>query len=177
MVASVLWWFRVVWVTPAGQVVHFFYVASAIGGSPWPGDNMFNSRRTSVLRWLVVSVCGLWVVACGGVERDGAALYQANCSTCHGIYGEGDGPASPSLAHVTQDLRYIAQRNGGEFPRELIYRIIDGREARAPHLRGAMPVWGDAFARAEGYTADSKGVVRAKLDALVDFLEEMQIRQ
>ena len=128
-------------------------------------------------RWWVVSLCGLLSVACGGVDHDGAALYQANCATCHGVYGEGDGPASPSLAHVTQDLRYIAQRNGGEFPRELIYRIVDGREARAPHLRGAMPVWGDAFARAEGYTADSKVVVQSKLDALVDFLGEIQITE
>lgn len=129
-----------------------------------------------MFRVLLAAAAAVAVVGCGAAKHDGAALYQANCATCHGVYGEGDGPAAPSLAVVTQDLRYIAERNGGEFPREVLVRIIDGRESRAPHLRGPMPVWGDAFARAEGYTPDADAVASAKISALVDFLEQIQIR-
>ena len=48
---------------------------------------------------------------------DGATLYLENCAVCHGTYGEGDGAAAPELSVTLHDLRYIAARGAGIFPR------------------------------------------------------------
>jgi hypothetical protein len=82
---------------------------------------------------------------------------------------------TPSLSVVLQDLRYISERNNGEFPRDVITQIIDGRELRLAHGPDGMPVWGAAFSRGEGYSDAAQQRVRAKIEALVDFVESMQI--
>jgi mono/diheme cytochrome c family protein len=106
---------------------------------------------------------------------DGAELYLANCSACHGMYGEGDGPVSQDLSVALQDLRYIAQRNDGVFPREIVTAIVDGRENRAAHGPTDMPVWGEAFSRTEGYDAPAQKRVAERITALVDFLDRVQL--
>jgi mono/diheme cytochrome c family protein len=106
---------------------------------------------------------------------DGAALYTEHCAICHGVYGEGDGIITPSLAVVLQDLRYLNARNNGEFPRDFIIGIIDGRAVRAAHGPEGMPVWGAEFARNEPFDERAEQRVNAKIDALTDFLESIQI--
>lgn len=108
-------------------------------------------------------------------DYDGAELYIANCSNCHGLYGEGDGVVTPSLSVVVQDLRYISERNDGVFPRQVITEIIDGRELRVAHGPAGMPVWGEAFSRSEGYGDAAQQRVRAKIEALVNFIESIQL--
>lgn len=124
---------------------------------------------------LLVLVFSLMPLAAGAEKYDGAELYIANCSNCHGLYGEGDGIVTPELAVALQDLRYISGRNGGTFPRRVITEIIDGRELRVAHGPQGMPVWGNAFSHTEGYSDAAQGRVRAKIEALVDFVESMQI--
>jgi mono/diheme cytochrome c family protein len=104
----------------------------------------------------------------------GNQLYAANCSGCHGNFGEGDGPVSAVLKIPMQDLRYLAARNAGDFPRELIAKIIDGRELRVAHGRRQMPVWGEEFLIMEGFDAAAEERVSAKTNALVDHLETIQ---
>jgi len=107
--------------------------------------------------------------------EDGGALYMTNCSNCHGAYGEGDGIVAPDLAVVLQDLRYISERNNGKFPRQVVTEIIDGRELRLAHGPDGMPVWGSAFSRSEGYSEAAQDRVGSKIEALVDFVESMQL--
>jgi hypothetical protein len=126
------------------------------------------------LTQLLLATVVLPLVACAE-DFNGAELYMANCSNCHGVYGEGDGIVTPSLAVVLQDLRYITERNNGEFPRRIITEIIDGRELRLAHGPDGMPVWGSAFSRSEGYSEAAQQRVRSKIAALVDFVESMQI--
>jgi hypothetical protein len=38
-----------------------------------------------------------------------------------------------------------------------------------------MPVWGNEFSRSEGYSDAAQQRVRDKIEALVDFVESMQI--
>jgi mono/diheme cytochrome c family protein len=106
---------------------------------------------------------------------DGAELYALNCSNCHGVYGEGNGIVTPDLSVVVMDLRYLAERNGGVFPREFVTRIIDGREVRAAHGPEGMPVWGAVFSRGEGLGEDAQRRVDEKIGAITDFLESIQI--
>jgi nitrite reductase (NO-forming) / hydroxylamine reductase len=105
----------------------------------------------------------------------GAELYASNCANCHGTYGEGDGIVMPSLSVVLKDLRYLSARNDGRFPGDFVRAIIDGRATRAAHGPEGMPVWGAEFARSEGYDGAAEQRVKAKIDALEDFLRSMQV--
>jgi hypothetical protein len=107
-------------------------------------------------------------------QFDGAQLYQQNCANCHGVYGEGDGVVTPDLSVVLLDLRYMSERNGGQFPADFVVRIIDGRETRAEHGPEGMPVWGAEFSRSEGMNQDAQARVAAKISALTGFLESIQ---
>lgn len=134
---------------------------------------MRKSRK--LLLAAMTTCCTCLAAAADDIVYDGGELYQANCANCHGVYGEGDGVVTPSLSVVLQDLRYLAERNDGEFPRWFVTEIIDGRELRLAHGPDGMPVWGEAFTRMEGYGSEAQNRVDRKIDALVNFLESIQI--
>lgn len=106
-------------------------------------------------------------------REEGAQLFKTWCASCHGRSAQGDGVLAPMMRQVVPDLTGIATRNGGVFPTAYVRRIIDGREVRA-HGDPEMPVWGTAFREtAEGY---SEAAVRARIDALVAYLDTIQRR-
>lgn len=102
---------------------------------------------------------------------DGQNLYLGYCASCHGPTGRGDGPVAPSMVVQIQDLRTLSQRHG-EFPREWLREVIDGRDLRAAHGTVDMPVWGYEFRRVE----PSAAYVEARIDALIDHIESLQIQ-
>ena len=105
--------------------------------------------------------------------RSGAQLFRTYCAPCHGRNAHGDGPLAERLRHAPPDLTTYSQRNSGVFPRERVFRIIDGRDVRS-HGERDMPVWGDAFrAEPDGLTADE---VKARIDAIVGYLRDIQRR-
>jgi mono/diheme cytochrome c family protein len=125
---------------------------------------------------LALTLCFfLAALAAAGDVYDGAELYSLNCSNCHGIYGEGDGAVTPALSVVLLDLRYLSERNDGEYPSEFVREVIDGREVRAAHGPDGMPVWGAEFSRSEGVGSEAQDRVQAKIAAIVAFLEQIQI--
>jgi mono/diheme cytochrome c family protein len=104
----------------------------------------------------------------------GEALFKTYCASCHGKSAKGDGPLAGSLRQRPADLTLIARRNGGKFDADKVYRIIDGREPVKGHGGTDMPVWGDAFKRSvDGY---SEQAVKARIEALVDFLKSIQAK-
>ena len=104
----------------------------------------------------------------------GAYTYRTYCASCHGTGGKGDGPLSDSLRFHPPDLTLLAQRNGGEYPAEKIYRIVDGREPVKGHGGPDMPIWGDAFKNAEtGYDDEQ---VKDKIRSVVDYLKTIQAK-
>jgi len=104
---------------------------------------------------------------------DGAALFKTWCASCHGVTADGTGPLAPQLKSRVPDLTQIAEKNGGTFPVARIRRIIDGREVGA-HGNPDMPIWGTAFkSTKDGF---SEASVRARIDAIVRYLETIQRR-
>jgi cytochrome c553 len=103
------------------------------------------------------------------VSADGAALFRAYCSNCHGAAGRGDGAMSGQLRRLPPNLTTFAQRNGGVFPAERVRRVVDGTGIAA-HGDRDMPVWGAVFKRSSG------GDAAARIDAIVRFLEGLQQR-
>jgi mono/diheme cytochrome c family protein len=75
----------------------------------------------------------------------GEAEYLNSCAVCHGLEGKGDGPLGDELVRRPADLTKISRRNGGTFPYNRVYAVIDGRYAIPSHGKREMPVWGRQF--------------------------------
>ena len=104
----------------------------------------------------------------------GSSVFKTYCASCHGASGRGDGQVAQFLKTKPADLTRIAERNKGTFPAERVFQMIDGRQVVPVHGDSQMPVWGDAFSKS---TTDSdERAVKAKIDALVEYLESMQAR-
>jgi mono/diheme cytochrome c family protein len=108
------------------------------------------------------------------LER-GHALYRVYCETCHGKTGAGDGPTSRVLRVAPPDLTRLNRRNEGEFPRERVYRAIDGRDALAGHGSRQMPIWGLDL-QEFGTDVHQEPEIRLRIEQLIDYLESIQRR-
>ncbi len=58
---------------------------------------------------------------------NGVDIYRAHCASCHGVAGQGDGPAASALNTELPDLSTITQRSGGVFPVGRVRKIISRR--------------------------------------------------
>jgi mono/diheme cytochrome c family protein len=116
----------------------------------------------------------------------GRREFESNCAVCHGATGKGDGPYMTYMnfkAKGVGDLTLIARRNGGTFPFQRIYEVIDGTAELAVHGPRDMPIWGrdylrqaaDAYRDYEGpYNASM--YVRSRILALIDYLNRIQVK-
>jgi mono/diheme cytochrome c family protein len=135
--------------------------------------------RVPAILALAVGCGSLLATAAGQQPRSadaqaGSDVFRLYCASCHGKGGKGDGAIASYLRKPPPDLTLIAKRNGGTFPAEQVFQIVDGRKPVKGHGGGDMPVWGDAFSRsAEGGDPDA---VKQKIEALVKHLESIQER-
>ena len=84
--------------------------------------------------------------AAGAQEMSyGEAEFLNSCAVCHGVEGKGDGPLGDVLVKRPAALTRISQRNGGTFPYNKVFAVIDGRFAVPGHGDREMPVWGRQF--------------------------------
>jgi mono/diheme cytochrome c family protein len=115
----------------------------------------------------------------------GAQEYRSSCAACHGLDGKGDGPTKPALVRRPTDLTTLAKANGGVFPVQRVYEVIDGRQAVTAHGTRDMPIWGTQYlAEADFQYRYTEGMgphgreafVRARVMALVDYLNRLQAK-
>jgi mono/diheme cytochrome c family protein len=118
-----------------------------------------------------------WPVASPAEELtgySGVQLYQRFCASCHGKGAEGDGPVAATFKATVPDLTLLARRRGDQFPRDLVRRVIDGRDIKAPHGSREMPVWGQEFWQAQGADDAARAKSAALVEQLVVYLESIQ---
>ncbi len=108
--------------------------------------------------------------------QTGADLFQKHCASCHGSQAHGDGPSAHTVNIPVPDLTRIAARNGGEFPAEKVYRIIDGQWEIPAHGTRPMPLWGYEFYGDEGDDETQHREAEKKIDSLVAYLASLQRR-
>ncbi len=131
---------------------------------------------------LIASILAVTASAWGQTSAAlGRADFKDNCASCHGATGKGDGPVQSFLVKPPSDLTTIARRNGGKFPTELMWEVIDGRWSgdTGPHGSREMPVWGQEFkSRAMGQPGDSPTTAewsaRNRIVSLLKYLETIQ---
>ena len=104
----------------------------------------------------------------------GVRLYQVYCASCHGLEGHGDGPVAPLVKARVPDLTGLAARNGGTFPADPLYRVIDGQQASPTHGTRKMPVWGFEF---YGTDADDSAAHRQATETITRLVEYLRTIQ
>jgi mono/diheme cytochrome c family protein len=116
----------------------------------------------------------LWAQSARTAAPTGDYLYRTYCASCHGTSARGDGPLADSMRRRPADLTEIARRNQGVFPRDQVFRTIDGRQPVRGHGGANMPVWGDVFTRSS--EVPNEAAVTERIEALVRYLEGLQAR-
>jgi mono/diheme cytochrome c family protein len=130
--------------------------------------------KTVILGLLVTSFCG---AATAAQMSYGEAEYLNSCAVCHGVEGRGDGPLGDELVKRPADLTRISRRNGGTFPYDHVYAVIDGRFGVPSHGKREMPVWGRQFleddARLYG-PAGGEIVTSERIHELTSYVQSLQ---
>ena len=103
---------------------------------------------------------------------NGPALYKQYCAVCHGADGKGGGPAADALKASPGDLTLIARKNGGHFPEEKFFAILQGDSPVAAHGSQDMPMWGPVFRNMSTNTT----ITQTRMHALLDYVEKMQVK-
>ena len=106
--------------------------------------------------------------------------YDSNCVACHGNNLKG-GAYVDFLKVTPPDLTLLSKKNGGTFPLERVYAVIDGRQQVAAHGAREMPIWGrDYQIKAGEFYADNyydpEAFIRGRILALIDYLNRMQAK-
>ena len=110
-----------------------------------------------------------------GYAAMGKSTYRVYCASCHGLKAKGDGSIAEYLTVPPADLTLISSRNDGEFPAEMVYKVIDGREKVRGHGSADMPVWGEVFLESRE-TPDAEAV-KQRITELVHFIQSIQVTE
>ncbi len=114
-------------------------------------------------------------------EELGKTEYEATCALCHGPTGKDDGIYVDQLKQgtVVANLTQLSKKNGGTFPFERVYQIIDGREYVKAHGPRQMPIWGLEYKIRSSRvlsTLNSEEFVRVRILSLIDYIRRFQER-
>ena len=140
-----------------------------------------NVTASTIFRASVFLVSSI-VISNAALAQDaivGQAEFKMHCAACHGMEGRGDGPIGPLLKTPAPNLALIAERNGGKFPFQKVYEIIDGSSALAAHGTRDMPLWGVRYRKEPmPLTPDQVSVTNAEVEqrilSLVYYLGTLQ---
>ena len=104
----------------------------------------------------------------------GQDLFAAYCASCHGRDGAGRVPVAAALTTPPPDLRLIARRSHGEFPRKCVEGFVtNGGDVLVPaHGTTEMPVWGPVFKGLD----PSDAMTRIRIENIVKYLESIQVK-
>ena len=131
--------------------------------------------------FIALSVVGLTSFDASAISL-GEFEYRNSCVQCHGASGKGDGPLAGYLTKSPSDLTVLQKNNGGVFPVNRVYSIVEGSENVRIHGPRDMPVWGARFrARVQddedsGFSSDEdiRDYSRARILALIEYLSTKQ---
>jgi mono/diheme cytochrome c family protein len=101
---------------------------------------------------------------------DGAAMFRTYCTACHGMTGQGNGPAAAALKTPPANLSLLTKNHGGTFPVADVERVLRFGVNVTAHGSTDMPTWGDAFSQ-----MGDESSVRLRIANLVSHLQTLQV--
>jgi hypothetical protein len=114
----------------------------------------------------------------------GKREFENSCADCHGMDAKGNGVLAANLKVAPPDLTLLTKNNGGVFPVERIFTVIDGRTQIESHGSRDMPIWGTRYAvnAAEhfmsvpyvGVPPNLEVYIRARILNLINYLRRIQ---
>ena len=131
---------------------------------------------------VTASIIFVWVGFASAQASPSSAKkdFILHCADCHGVDGKGNGPAVqiiPGFKPV--NLTVLNKNNGGQFPREHVQDVIDGRKRLPGHYDADtdMPLWGLTFQpQGNEFSKQSEEKVKARIAALVAYIEGIQAK-
>lgn len=142
--------------------------------------------RNTRLRWALLviglAICGAAAFAQGAAQTTdwGKREFEANCASCHGSTGKGNGPLGELLRKSPPDLTQLARQNKGVFPMRRLYDVIEGGSVAA-HGSRDMPIWGREYRTQDAqYYLEARGMydpdalVRARILSLLEYINRIQ---
>ena len=76
---------------------------------------------------------------------DAREMYATYCAPCHGMTGEGNGPAAPAFKQAPTNLTLLAKTHGGEYPLAHVRSTLTFGTNVPAHGDVKMPVWSELF--------------------------------
>jgi hypothetical protein len=135
---------------------------------------LFRTLTVTLGAALTLSACVHEPTADSPAHYSGERLFETLCANCHGSDGAGNGPAAPYTTGHPPDLTHIAARNGGTFPTEKVFRVIDGQfDSPGPDARH-MPIWGYDLFTGEGDDETAHQQVLDMEHRLVEYVGSIQ---
>jgi mono/diheme cytochrome c family protein len=100
----------------------------------------------------------------------GKEMFTAYCAVCHGLSGQGDGPAAAALKKQPPDLTRLAANNAGKFPEFEVIHALSAKEIIA-HGSQEMPIWGVLL---KSVSNRDPGMVRLRVQNLTSYIKTLQ---
>ena len=104
----------------------------------------------------------------------GQQMYQQYCASCHGENANGGGPAAAACVVTPPDLTKLAKRNGGKFPYDYFYGVLQFGQTMSTPAHGStdMPIWLPLFLSLGN--ADREAVAQQRMHNLAHYLASLQ---
>lgn len=138
-------------------------------------------NRTIIQAAALILGASINVASAADKPKDiGKIEYEGACAVCHGPSGKGGGLFASQLVAKLPDLTMLASNNGGVFPFDRVYQIIDGRQEVKAHGSRSMPIWGERFnMQSSAYfenspSGDTESAARSRILALTEYLYRLQ---
>ena len=103
---------------------------------------------------------------------DARQMYVTYCAPCHGMTGEGNGPAAPAFKQAPANLTLLAKTHGGKYPQDTVKTTLMFGTNVPAHGDAKMPVWGDLFRSLDGDSA----VSALRIRSLTDYIKTLQAK-
>lgn len=139
-----------------------------------PTPLMTRRLTTAFILLCTVALCPAPTIQATEVNQ-GRAYFLRYCASCHGVNGDGLGPAAPSLKVHPPDLRRLSEVYGLPLPAAKIARFIDGSDHVSAHGSREMPVWGKRFKEIWTSQATTHVDMNDQIRQIVAYLNSVQL--
>ena len=104
---------------------------------------------------------------------DGREMYVTYCAPCHGMTGEGNGPAAPAFKQAPTNLTLLAKTHGGKYPQDMVKTTLTFGTNVPAYGDVKMPVWSDLF---HSLDSDNGSVAKLRIHNLTNYIETLQAK-